>query len=225
MTFTTQLRQESNHLYEKIYDHPFVQGISHGKLDSKQLIHYVEQDYQYLSVFVQMYALAITKTKDRRDMEFFHQQIGVTLHAEAHPHQNFCREAGVNFTSLQQVKSLAPSARNYMNHMLCTAQTGTLADLYAVILPCPWTYIYIAERIMEENSPTEDHPFYDWIQFYVSDDFKRLNQELRDRLDLHAESMTPLERERLKEAFQLSCIHEYNFWNMAYTLESYSFGK
>ncbi|TCS94839.1 thiaminase II [Hazenella coriacea] len=225
MTFTAQLRQESDELFQKIYDHPFVQGISKGKLKPEQLIHYVEQDFQYLSVFVQMYALGIMKTKNREDMEFFHQQIGVTLHSEAHPHQNFCREAGVDFTSLQQVKSLAPSARNYMNHMLCTAQTGTLADLYAVILPCPWTYIYIAERIMEENSPTEDHPFYDWIQFYAGDDFKTLNQELRSRLDHLAKSMTSSEHEKLKEAFQLSCIHEFNFWNMAYTLESYSFGK
>lgn len=223
MTFSMHLRQEAEELFQKIYEHPFVQGIKKGKLKPEQLIHYVIQDHQYLNTFMRIYAMAITRAEGRDEIAFFHDNIHFILHGETHPHRNFCRVAGVDYEQVDKSQPLAPSARNYMNHMWVAAQTGSLANLYAAILPCPWTYIYIAERMVQEANPSSAHPFYEWISFYTTEHMNNLNQALCKRLDEQVESLSKPEKERVKENFLISCYHEYCFWEMAYTQEQYPF--
>lgn len=223
MSLSAQLRKEADSLFRRIYEHPFVQGIKEGKLRSEQLIHYVQQDHQYLSSYVRIYATAMTRSQTREEMSFFHENIHFVLYSETHPHRNLCQVAGVDFDQLEKDVPLAPSARNYMNHMLVSAQSHTLADLYAAILPCPWTYIYIAEQIMKEINPDQTHPFYDWIHFYTTENITGLNQALCQRLDQISAQLTPSDHERIRETFLISCDHEYRFWEMAYTLEQYPF--
>lgn len=225
LSLSAELRKEAEPLFQRIYEHPFVQGIKNGTLSSEQLIHYVQQDHQYLSTFARIYALALTRSQTREEMAFFHENIGFILYSETHPHRNLCKVAGVDFEELDKDVPLAPSARNYMNHMLVAAQSHTLADLYAAILPCPWTYIDIAERMVKEINPSKEHPFYDWIHFYTTEAITDLNRDLCDRLDQLAAELTPVDRERIKEIFFISCDHEYRFWEMAYTLEQYPFHK
>lgn len=223
LSLSAQLRKEADPLFQRIYEHPFVQGIKKGDLRSEQLIHYVQQDYQYLSMFSRIYALALSRSETREEMKFFHENIHFILYSETHPHRNLCQVAGVDFDQLKKDVPLAPSARNYMNHMLVSAQSHTLADLYAALLPCPWTYIDIAKRMMDEIQPTKEHPFYDWISFYTTEEVTKINEALCQRLDQLAAQLTPADHERIKEIFLVSCDHEYRFWEMAYTLEQYPF--
>lgn len=223
MTFTEQLQVEAEKYFQNIYKHPFVQGLKNDKLTSEQLIQYVAQNYQLLHTFIQVYAIAITKSHLREEMSFFQRHIQFILHEEKHPHRSLCEAAGIEFDLLKEPSPLAPSTRNYINHLLVTAQSGTLADLYATILAASWTYSYIAEQILAENPPDPDHPFSAWVQFYASKEVLSMNQELKDRLDHIAENLHFSEQNRLKESFLISCDHEYNFWNMAYQIESYPF--
>ena len=61
MSFSKQLRQEADSIFEAIFAHPFVRGIASGDLQAEQLIHYVKQDFEYLNSFMQMYGTAISK--------------------------------------------------------------------------------------------------------------------------------------------------------------------
>ena len=61
---------------------------------------------------------------------------------------------------------LAPSAHHYIRHMLTVAHEGSLGEIMAVLPPCPWTYLEIGRKSLDEVKPDESHPFYDWIYFY-----------------------------------------------------------
>ncbi len=79
MTFSTQLRQEAEPLFEAIYQHPFVRGLAAGELEKEQIIHYVKQDAEYLNAFIKIYAAAISRCTDREDITFFHQQMAFVM--------------------------------------------------------------------------------------------------------------------------------------------------
>lgn len=125
MTFSAQLRKETEPLFEAIYQHPFVRGLTAGKLEKEQIIHYVKQDAEYLHAFIKIYAAALSRCTDKEDIAFFHQQIAFVLDSETHPHQNLCRVAGVSYDELQGA-SLAPSAHHYIHHMLQVAHKARL---------------------------------------------------------------------------------------------------
>lgn len=219
MSFTQTLRQRADEVFEAIFEHPFVRGIADGNLQKEQLIHYVKQDYEYLNAYMRIYGIAISKCESRGDIALFNEQISFILNSEIHPHQNFCAVAGVRFEDLQGFP-LAPSAHHYIRHMLTVAHEGSLGEILAVLLPCPWTYLEIGRKLLAEVKPAPEHPFHDWIQFYggrVTD----VTQRFRDVLDQWAETAAEAERRRMEEHFMQSCQLEYLFWDMAYKLEEW----
>jgi thiaminase (transcriptional activator TenA) len=219
MSFSAELRREAEPIFKAIFEHPFVQGIATGDLKPEQLIHYVKQDFEYLSSFIRIYGLAISKCDSREDMEMFNKQISFILHSEVHPHNNFCQVAGISYEELQGY-ALAPSAHQYIRHMLSVAHEGTLGEIIAVLLPCPWTYWEIGKKLLDEIDPDNTHPFYEWISFYGSRT-DSITEKFSSRLDELAAQASEKEKERMKEHFLLSCQLEYMFWEMAFKLEEW----
>lgn len=219
MSFSAELRKEANPIFHAIFEHPFVQGIANGELKKEQLIHYVKQDFEYLSSFIRIYGIAVSKCENREDMDMFNQQISFILKSEIHPHNNFCQVAGVPYEVLQGYP-LSPSSHHYIRHMLTVAHEGTLGEILAVLLPCPWTYWEIGKRILNEVNPDRSHPFYDWINFY-GNRTDSITTKFCDRIDEWAMEATEREKEKMKEHFLISCQLEYMFWDMAYKLEEW----
>ncbi|RSL32152.1 thiaminase II [Salibacterium salarium] len=223
MTFSEMLRNQANDVFEACYDHPFIQGLGHGKLEKEQLIHYVKQDYEYLNAMIQAKGIGIAKSKTREDMEMFHKTISFVLNSEVHPHHNLCDQAGIGYDELQGYP-LAPVAQHYAKHMLHTSFEGNLGDIIAVTLPCPWIYLYVGQCLMEEFSPDETHPFYDWISFYGKQEEPRMNAYLK-RLDQLAETASDEDKKRWQNHFIDGCQLEYMFFDMAYKAADWPFGN
>ncbi|MFT4416636.1 thiaminase II [Fredinandcohnia humi] len=219
MGFSVELRKEANPIFNAIFEHPFVQGIANGELRKEQLIHYVKQDFEYLNSFIKIYGIAISKCKKREDMDMFNKQISFILNSETHPHNNFCQVAGVAYEELQGFP-LSPSALYYIRHMLTIAYEGTLGEILAVLLPCPWTYWEIGKKLINEANPDRSHPFYQWITFY-GNRTDSITTKFCSRIDEWAKEATVKEKEKMKEHFLISCQLEYMFWDMAYKLEKW----
>lgn len=220
MSFTEQLRRDAEPIFEAIYHHPFVKGIATGRLEREQLIHYVKQDFEYLNTFARIYGIALSKCETRAEMAFFNDQVSFVLKSETHPHTNLCNVAGVSYESLQGFP-LAPTAHHYTRHMLDAAHSGSLGDIAAALLPCPWTYQEIGQRLLGDYSPNQDHPFYDWITFYGEKEMFHVTERLREIIDLKAKSSTGPELTRMKNYFINSCQLELSFFEMAYSIEQW----
>jgi thiaminase (transcriptional activator TenA) len=219
MSFSAELRKEADPIFDAIFEHPFVQGIANGELQKEQLIHYVKQDFEYLNSFIRIYGIAVSKCESREDMDMFNTQISFILNSEIHPHNNFCQVAGVPYEVLHGYP-LSPSSLHYTRHMLTVAHEGTLGEILAVLLPCPWTYWEIGKRLLTEVNPDRSHPFYDWISFY-GNRTDSITTKFCARLDEWAMTATEREKEKMKEHFLISCQLEYMFWDMAYKLEEW----
>ncbi|MGN8647697.1 thiaminase II [Gracilibacillus sp. HCP3S3_G5_1] len=222
MRFSQELRVAAEDVYQGIFNHPFVVGIGKGNLPKEAIIHYVKADFEYLNAFMNIYGIAIAKSSKREDMTYFYEKIGFVLNSEIHPHHNLCRVAGVDYDQLQGYP-LPPTADHYVAHMKSTAQQGTIGELIAALLPCPWTYLEIGHYLKDKYQPTEEHPFYEWITFYAKEDTASVTTELCERLDKWAEQVGEEEKQKAKLAFMKSCQLEYLFWEMAYKVEAWPF--
>lgn len=220
--FTEVLRKENDDIFQAIFNHPFVQGIGKGDVPREALIHYVKADYGYLTAFMRLYGIAISKTESREEIDFFNKQIDFVLNSEAHPHNNFCDVIGIGYDELQG-HPLPPTADQFVKHMFYHAKMGTLGELVASLLPCPWTYFEIGKELVRTYKPAEDHPFYEWITFYADPSIVEL--EMRSFIDKTAEKVTKREIARMKDAFRKSCQLELGFWEMAFTGEEWPTGK
>ncbi|MFZ3578376.1 thiaminase II [Virgibacillus sp. DJP39] len=224
MTFSEALRNENQDVYEAIFNHSFVQSIGRGDVPKEALAHYIKADYEYLNAFIHIYGIAISKSKNRKDISFFNDQVDFVLNSEIHPHNNFCEQIGVKYEELQGYP-LPPTADHYVKHMMYHACTGSLGEVIAALLPCPWTYLEIGQELMKEYQPRKDHPFFPWISFYADERVAETTLKMRNILDRLAAEASPAEREKMKSAFRKSCQLELSFWEMAYTCEKWPVGE
>ncbi|RLL42021.1 thiaminase II [Oceanobacillus piezotolerans] len=220
MSFTNQLRKENDHIFQLIFDHPFVDGIGKGDVSKEAIAHYIKADFEYLNAFMQIYGIGLSKSSKREDIAYFFQRIQFILNDEVHPHHTFCHYIGVNYEDLQGYP-LPPTADHYIKHMMYHAQTGTMGETLGALLPCPWTYLEIGQVLMERYQPTEENPFYEWIRFYGDPSVEASTMEMRNRLDALAASASTEEKDKIREAFQKSCELELAFWEMSYTCEEW----
>lgn len=219
MNFTDELRKKADDIFNAIFNCPFVQGIAEGKLKKEQLIHYLKQDHEYLTAYMRIYGIAISKCDDRADIKMFNDQISFILNTEINPHLNFCAVAGVNYEDMSG-HSLSPSANHYVSYMLSVAHVGSLGEIMAVLLPCPLTYLEIAMKITQEVKPDKHHPFYDWINFYATN--TTTTQIFINKLNERAKNANEDDRRKMTKHYLLSCELELMFWNMAYEEEDWA---
>ncbi|MGM7703411.1 thiaminase II [Pseudalkalibacillus sp. Hm43] len=218
MKFSQFLRKEADPIWEASFNHPFVTGIAGGSLPLENFRYYVLQDAYYLSHFAKVQALGAAKSHDMVTTASMAAHAQGTYEAELSLHENFSKQLGITEEERQNFKP-SPTAYAYTSHMYRAAYNGHLGDIIAAILPCYWLYYEIGQQ-MKGFKPEE--PIYqEWIEAYGGDWFETLVKEQIDRLDQIAETVTEADRERMKEHFLISSQYEYEFWNMAYTLEEW----
>jgi len=110
---------------------------------------------------------------------------------------------------------LAPTNRAYINHLLSTATLGGAGDAAAALLPCPWTYHEIGQRLGRVA-----HPVYkSWASIYQEGFLADSVEAWRRLVDEASQEAGEGQRRRMQQAFLLSSRYEYMFWEMAYGRE------
>lgn len=217
--FTDELRQSAAPIWEADLGHPFVRGIADGTLPTEKFKFYLVQDYLFLLDYSRVFAHGVIKAPDEATMALFSQLLNETLNTEMDLHRGYCEKFGISAAEMEQAP-VAPTTHAYTRHLLNVAQSGTLADIIAGVLPCQWGYAEIGTTLAQQGGSPEQL-YQEWIEMYASEEFLALGKWLRSLLnELTAESSSA-EKERLKRHFLFSSRYEYLFWEMAWTQEAW----
>ena len=96
--------------------------------------------------------------------------------------------------------------------------TDVLTGL-VTLLNCSWSYAYIAEETVKRYPHAlQDARYGAWFAGYVSEEYRRTNQALIDRIDALAASVSEERVGRLCEIFEKCCLFDLRFWDMVYTM-------
>ena len=213
-SFSESLRQEALPIWESIFAHPFLEEIEAAELPLEKFRYYVEQDYHYLAGFGQVVATALSKAPDTRTLRRLTRRITTPVERPLHGRMFELLE-----TSEDAVETvpLSPTNMAYINHMQTAASMGGVGEASAALLPCPWTYHEIGERIA-----VPEHPVYSyWAQPYRDGLLEESTAAWRELVDEYAANGGPATREAMRSAFITSSRYEFMFWTMAYNMESW----
>ena len=213
-SFSEQLRQEAEPIWEEIFHNPFLQQISDAALPLEKFRYYLTQDYLYLEGFARAVALALAKAPDAASLESLAHRVLTPV--ERPLHHRLMEVAGLSMEGLQAARP-SPTNLAYINHMVRTASEEGLGATAAALLPCPWTYHLLGELLL----PTE-HPVYSlWTSFYTEGGLEHSVAAWRSYVDTEAAQAGPRERESMRRAFITSSRYEWMFWRMAYQMEAW----
>ena len=182
--FTNELLQRTAAIWDRVHAHPFVIGLGDGSLPVESFRFYMVQDYLFLIVFCRVLALGAAKSPDLETMGRFAGLLHETLHTEMGLHRAYAARFGITEEELNLAEP-SPATHAYTSHLLQAAQSGSVAELAAALLPCQWSYAQIGQ-MLERKAPRPLSELYsDWITAYASPEFGALAtwlSELVDRL-------------------------------------------
>lgn len=199
---------------------PSLVELGDGTLPLEKFRWYMRQDYLFLIDFSRVIALAVAKADTLEDMGWFARLLHETLNTEMSLHVSFCKDFGISESDLLATRP-SPTTLAYTDHMLSNAQSGTIGEIAATLLPCSWGYAEIG-RALESRGRPENQPLYcRWIEMYSSPEFAELADWLRSFMDRTALGLSQRQRERLADIFVTNSKYEYLFWEAAYRMEEW----
>lgn len=219
--FALECREHAGKSWGASFHHPFVRSLADGSLDPKIFAFYQMQDARYLEAFSDACAILSTRVNDPTDKLWFLDAARMALIVEGQLHAGYGKKLGYTAKDIANLE-LTPSNRAYQNHMKSSAYQGSLVESLGAILPCPWLYIELGQKLLEELKEIPDsHPYADWLRMYSDEGFNEYMNEILSRFQRFADSCDSADRDRAKEAFLVSCRYEWMFWDQAWTRQAW----
>ncbi len=197
--------------------HPFVGALIDGTLDSDRFRFYQMQDARYLEAFADACSLVSVRCPHPDDKLWFVDAARLALVVEQELHTGYGKQLGYTPEDVRRLE-LTPNARAYSNHMVASAQSGSLLVALAALAPCPWLYTEVG---MGLPAYPDDHPYAAWLGTYADPGFITYTNELLARMETQAAFASPEDREEAMKAFRTSVRYEWMFWEQAWTRQEW----
>ena len=213
------MRDQAGGAWHDYTHHAFVEGLKDGSLPRAAFLHYLRQDYVFLTHFSRAWALAVVKSETHTEMSAAVGTVNALITEEMQLHIGICEAAGISqdalFTTAERAENLA-----YTRFVLEAGYSGDLLDLLAALAPCVMGYGEIGARLAHEA--TSD-TYADWIKTYAGDDYQGACTEVGTLLDGALEHRlgrafeTTPRWPRICQTFRTATELEVGFWQMGLT--------
>lgn len=220
MSFTNHMRKLAQPIWDAQMKHPFVKALGKGTLPAKKFQYYILQDARYLEELARVFALGAQRANDPDTALRFAKLVEETIVVERGLHETYGKQWKITAKGMRNTP-LSPTNYAYCRHMRSVAQTGTLAELTVVALPCAWVYCVVGQHLLSKGNPSPKHPYRNWLLLYGSPEFAEVTQWMRALVDHEAKTAGKAEKDRMIESFLISSRYEWMFWDMAWREEQW----
>lgn len=213
------MRAQAEGPWQDYTRHGFVEGLKDGSLPREAFLHYLRQDYVFLTHFSRAWALAVVKSETHAEMLAAVGTVNALVAEEMQLHIGICEAEGISqdalFATAERAENLA-----YTRFVLEAGYSGDLLDLLAALAPCVMGYGEIGTRLASEA--TSD-TYADWINTYAGADYQEACAAVGVLMDtaltrrLGVEFTTSPRWARLCQTFRTATELEVGFWQMGLT--------
>ncbi len=214
--WTRRLWAEVAGIYSAILQHPFLVGLTDGRLDANAFAHYLIQDAYYLHDFARALSVVGSKAPCPADVGMFARHAVGIIDVELDLHASLLSELGVTNSDAVPV---APTTRAYTSYLLATAHGGTFVDGFAAVLPCYWIYAEVGTELVKRGSP--DSRYQRWIDSYAGEEYQTVVAEVLALADDVGRTLGPTEEARARAHFATTARYEWMFWDAAWRREAW----
>lgn len=213
MKFTESLWNSIGEIYEKILEHPFIQGLTDGSLSEEAFLFYAVQDALYLRDFARGLAILGAKAPEDRWLMMFAEHARDTIQVERALHESFFKDWKLTAEEVYSTP-MAPNNLLYTSYLLKVAYERPFHEGMGAFLPCYWIYGEVGKELEKRGSPKE--LFRRWIQTYASEEFDAIVKQVLEVMDEIAQELTESEKNMVREHFIATSKMEYLFWDMGF---------
>jgi thiaminase/transcriptional activator TenA len=213
MTFSQDVWQRNQNLYQKILTLPFNQELAAGTLDRDVFCHYVIQDAHYLLAYGRALAVAAAKAYEADDVIQFSEAAKIAIIVERSLHNDFMQEFDVSKTAFENTP-LTLACHHYTSFLTATAWSESYPVILAALLPCFWIYAEVGKDIV--NQSVVNNPYQAWIDTYAGEEFNTAVRNVIATIDKVAARCDADTLTKMHAVYTMGAKLEWLFWDSAY---------
>jgi len=207
-----RLRKDAEHIWKKIYVHPFVKELFKGTLPEQKFRFYILQDYNYLISSIKNFSILAARAKNENAMRKLIDIAYTEAKGEFEGYQNFLRKMKLTIAEAENQKQLQ-AGTSYISFLLATSSLQSFEEGITATLPCYWSYAEIAKFNKKELVENKNELYKEWAYYYLGNDYLNLVDKIKNSVD---EIGSDFPYDRLKLVFITSSQYEYMFWDSVY---------
>ena len=213
MTFSQDVWQRNQDLYQKILALPFNQELASGTLDREVFGHYVIQDAHYLLAYGRALAVAAAKAYEADDVIQFSEAAKIAIIVERSLHADFMQEFEISKAEFENTP-LTLACHHYTSFLTATAWSESYPVILAALLPCFWIYAEVGKDIV--NQSVAHNPYQAWIDTYAGEEFNTAVRNVIATIDRVAARCDQDTLIKMHAAYRMGAKLEWLFWDSAY---------
>ncbi|MCV2402398.1 TenA family protein [Marinomonas sp. C2222] len=197
-------------------NHVFCQELTLGSLSLDKMRIYLAQDYTFIDNFVRLAASAIHHAPTLADRLPLAAFLGIIAGPENTYFQRSFDSLNVSKEEQETPSLLAPTA-GFQALMLKAAQSGSYANMVAVLTVAEWVYLSWTQNTDRIDSPL---PFYfqEWINLHEGEYFESVVEHLRTQLDRAYDAADGAEKATIADYFKQAVTLEKQFFDACYDI-------
>ena len=180
MLITQRLWESNYDLASLSLNTKFVQGIKNGDLPKTKFQEYIAQDYFFLESFARAYGLAVSKSKDKRDIKILSELL-LGVSEELILHETYAKKWEIDLTN----NSIEPATKKYTDFLEEVSMKLTLIEIMCAMTPCMRLYSWLGKNLLNMIS---NNPYREWILTYSDESFDNLAKSLENLIDEYKDS-------------------------------------
>lgn len=213
MSFSQDVWQRNEALYQKTLALPFNQELALGTLSKDAFCHYVIQDAHYLMAYGRALAVCGAKAFDADAVIQFTQGAREAIIVERSLHDGFMHEFGISRDDFENTP-LTAACHHYTSFLTATAWSESYPVVLASLLPCYWIYAEVGKDIVRQA--IKDNPYQAWIDTYAGEHFNEEVRKVIAIIDTVAAQSDAETIEKMHQAYTKGAELEFLFWDSAY---------
>lgn len=214
MSLMNEIVNDSLPIWQQCLESRFVQGLADGTLDKAAFKGYIVEDTLYLKAYARVFALAMYRAKTLADIRAYYSILRFVQEGEDPVRAGYLAGWGLKE---DLVDALPPRPENaaYCDFMLSAAQQGGDAELLMAVLPCMFSYYWLAEKLLAGPCGGPDNPYRPLLESYAAPAYRDSCIAWGKFAEEKCRALPAGQRPRLFEIFRQSSRHELCFWQMS----------
>jgi thiaminase/transcriptional activator TenA len=206
---------------EDVVKTPHLQELAAGTLPIEKFKFQAKQNYKYLIEYTKALGVGLAKSPDFEAMQHFKAAISVVMDVEIPFYREDCRKKlGIGVEELEGT-IMARNRRSYTSHELARSWEGSLAEMYASILPCNLMYGEDAKLLTKTCRLPKGNIYREWLDVYLSEQYVEHAENAIVFMNSLCEGKTEKELRRIEEIFLVSCQFERLAWDEYYAMSTW----
>lgn len=212
--FSKELWKDSQPIYSKILEHPFILELAEGTLAKDQFIYYLQQDSLYLIGFARSLAFIATRLDEPSEIVSFLKFALGAMIGERELHEDYFKHYQIVPSNKKNDACAA-----YTDYLISLATTQSVEIAVAAVMPCFWVYHEVGANILANS--VNNNPYEKWIKNYANEEFSLLVNNALEIAERMYDLAQPHIRQSMKKAAQQSVHLEWQFWDNAYHIKHF----